>query len=271
MRYCQFQLGGESGAAGASQQQQQLLQDLSRADHHLPPALRDKLEAALAGARKELAASSMAEVAWGSVNGGLRIPVSSEAVRVALIKLNEAKEAGAAGADAGEDADEDMDEAEEAAVAAVFGAYSEALQAVQQELARVEGEGSGPRAEAQRAELRLLRAFLQHGRLETTMRRTKVCGWGDGRDWGDRACVGGVNGWGVYEIITPVRVHAGPEGDGSGNDGGDGGLWLIDERVYTHPPHPHTGPDCAAGGGGRGQRRKRAGGEGAGGGAGAPV
>lgn len=167
MRYCQFQLGGD-GAAGS----QQLLQDLSRADqqhHHLPPALRDKLEAALAGARRE-AASSMAEVTWGSGQGGLRIPVSSEAVRVALLKLNEAKAATAgAGAGGGEAEGE-----EEAAVSAVFGAYSEALQAVQQELARVQGEGSGPRAEAQRAELRLLSAYLQHGRLETTMRRTKV-------------------------------------------------------------------------------------------------
>ena len=176
MRYCQFQLGGD-GAAGS----QQLLHDLSRADqqhHHLPPALRDKLEAALAGARRE-AASSMAEVTWGSggVQGGLRIPVSSEAVRVALLKLDEAKAASAGAGAGGEGGEEEG----EAAVSAVFGAYSEALQAVQQELARVQGEGSGPRAEAQRAELRLLSAYLQHGRLETTMRRTKVWVRGDVR------------------------------------------------------------------------------------------
>lgn len=178
MRYCQFQLGGD-GAAGS----QQLLQDLSRADqqhHHLPPALKDKLEAALAGPRRE-AASSMAEVMWGSNGRGLRIPVSSEAVRVALIKLNEAKVA------TGAETEEEEEEEQEAAVAAVFGAYSEALQAVQQELARVQGEGSGPRAEAQRAELRLLSAYLQYGRLETTMRRTKVgmegAMWVDESDW----------------------------------------------------------------------------------------
>jgi hypothetical protein len=169
MRYCQFQLGGDAAS------QQQLLHDVAHAHAHLPPALKDKLEAALAGARKE-AASSMAEVVWGgsdSGKGGTRIPVSSEAVRVALIKLQEAKDTATAATAAAE-----QDEEEEEAVAAVFGAYSEALQTVQGELARAEKEGSGPRAEAQRAELRLLGAYLHQGRLDTTMRRTQVCALG---------------------------------------------------------------------------------------------
>jgi hypothetical protein len=163
MRYCQFNLG--SGAS-QSQSQQQLLQGLSHDAQHLPPALRDKLEAALAGARKE-AASSLSAVTWGA---DTRVPVSSEGVRVALLKLQEAEEAEAAAKGEGEGEGEE----EEAAFAAVFGAYGEALECVQRELVGVEGEGSGPRAEALRGELRMLSAFLQHGRLQTTMRRTQV-------------------------------------------------------------------------------------------------
>ncbi len=183
MRYCQFHLGSSRGSGGggaASQQQQQILQGLSHDAPHLPPALRDKLEAALAGARKEAASSMAKEVEWG----GVRIPVSSEGARVALLKLQEAEAAQAEAVEAGKGKGkgkaqaEAEAEAEEAAFGAVFGAYGEALECVQQELARVEGDGAGPRAEAQRGELRLLFSYLQHGRLETTMRRTQVGWWG---------------------------------------------------------------------------------------------
>ena len=147
-RFCQYNLGEGS------------LEDLKVQGEHVPQALREKLEAVMEASRTE-AATGLEAVEWG----GRRLPVSSAEVRVALVKVDEARKALLN--------EEEEEGKKEGQYASVYAAYDEASKRVAEEAGKVEGMSHGARVEAQKEELRLLASYLQHGKLETMRLRNE--------------------------------------------------------------------------------------------------
>lgn len=149
-RFCQYNLGEGS------------LEDLKVQGEHVPEALREKLEAVMEASRTE-AATGLEAVEWG----GRRLPVSSAEVRVALVKVDEARKALSKEEEGGGGGKK------EGQYASVYAAYDEASKRVAEEAGKVEGMSHGARVEAQKEELRLLASYLQHGKLETMRLRNE--------------------------------------------------------------------------------------------------
>jgi signal recognition particle subunit SRP68 len=148
-RFCQYNLGEGS------------LEDLKVQGEHVPQALREKLEAVMEASRTE-AATGLEAVEWG----GRRLPVSSAEVRVALVKVDEARKALL-------NEEEEEEGKKEGQYASVYAAYDEASKRVAEEAGKLEGMSHGARVEAQKEELRLLASYLQHGKLETMRLRNE--------------------------------------------------------------------------------------------------
>eukprot|EP00624_Nannochloropsis_granulata_P000117 evm.model.NODE_10430_length_7029_cov_81.933846.2 len=178
-RFCQYNLG-----EGSLEELQQVQGE------HVPQALREKLEAVMEASRTE-AATGLEAVEWG----GRRLPVSSAEVRVALVKVDEARKRLSISEEDEDEEETQKQEQEgqrEEAYSSVYAAYDEASKRVAEAVCKVEGMSHGARVDAQKEELRLLASYLRHGKLETMrlrkeglvqtlLRGGKAGGKGEGR------------------------------------------------------------------------------------------
>ncbi|TFJ83148.1 hypothetical protein NSK_005568 [Nannochloropsis salina CCMP1776] len=138
-RYCQYNLGE------GSFEDLNLDVDTIGATKNIPEALVEKLNA-VKEASRAAAATGLETVEWG----GRQLHVSSKEVRLALIKLEEARTA--------------LDSSLESMGGA---------KRVGEEVSKLQKMNSGSRVEAQKEDLRLLMSYLKHGKLETMRVRSE--------------------------------------------------------------------------------------------------
>lgn len=160
-RFCQYNLGEGS------------LEDLQKVQgEYVPQGLREKLEAVMEASRTE-AATGLETVEWG----GRHVPVSSAEVRVALVKVIEARKrlyTSKENEEVGQQQKQEQESQREEAYSSVYAAYDEALKRVAAAADKVEGMSHGARVDAHKEELKLLASYLRHGKLETMRLRKEV-------------------------------------------------------------------------------------------------
>jgi len=157
VRYCKYNLS--SGASDKDLSAKMGSLDLAGLESVVAEAKRSGEAAAGAAAFKDT-------VTWR----GRVVGVRTEELRALLAKAQALDREAASGG--GEAAG-----ASESLTTKVIGAYGDALQLVGRQLAGLDGSAKGPRADAERADLELLRGFLGYTRaLRTFARHRKLCG-----------------------------------------------------------------------------------------------